>query len=136
PLLFALAPAARAQSRAAPAAAICDGEIVRGIEVIPGRPPFSGSASKWRSAARAVGLHHATTRPEIIRAFLALHEGRPCTERRRVESERILRAQQFIGDARVTTRHDSAGNLIVHVETTDEIPALVAGRFHGLNPEA
>jgi hypothetical protein len=135
-LFLAHTAALQAQIPTTLAGQACDGEIVRGIEIIPGRPPFSGSAGKWRSVARAVGLHHATTRPEIIRAFLALHEGRPCTERRRVESERILRAQQFIGDARVTTRHDSAGNLIVHVETTDEIPALVGGRFHGLTLEA
>jgi hypothetical protein len=133
-LLIGVAGSAAAQSQGAKGP--CDGEIVQGIEVVPGRPPFSGSAAKWRSAARAVGLHHATTRPEIIRSFLALHEGRPCTEQRRTESERILRAQQFIGDARVTTRHDSAGRLIVHVETTDEIPALVGGRFHGIDPQA
>src|SRR3954467_9107111 len=101
-LLIGLATAGRAQSAQSSNSSTvmpCEGEIVSSIEFVPGRPPFSGAAAKWRSAARAVGLHHATTRPEIIKAFLALHEGRPCTERRRTESERILRAQQFIGDA-------------------------------------
>jgi hypothetical protein len=132
--LFATASVASAQSEPDKP---CDGEIIHAIEVVPSRPPFSGSAAKWRAAARAVGLHHATTRPEVAKAFLALHLGMACTERRRVESERILRAQQFIGDARITTRHDSAGNLIVRVETTDEIPALIGGRIHGFGfPQA
>ena len=115
----------------------CDGEIVRAFDIQTGRPPFSGAAGLWRSTARAIGLHHATTRPAVIAAFLALHEGRPCTERRRIESERILRTQSFIGDARVTTSHDSLGRLVVHVRTTDEIPALIGARIRGLRlPQA
>ena len=122
---------ARAQS-AADSVASCEGEIVQAFDIQTDRPLFSGAAAKWRTAANAVGLHHATTRAEVIAPFLALHLGRPCTERRRVESERILRAQPFIGDARITTSHDSLGRLVVHVRTTDEIPALIGARFRGV----
>src|SRR5258705_9067483 len=66
----------------------CDGRIITRIDIRPGRPPFSGHAAKWRAIARALGLHHATTRPRVIEAFLALHLGNPCTEFRRAESER------------------------------------------------
>ena len=74
-----------------------------------GPPPFSGHAAKWRAVARALGLHHATTRARVIDAFLALQVGDPCTEFRRAESERVLRAQPFLADARVRVVADSGG---------------------------
>src|SRR5213592_112349 len=79
----------------------CEGFVVGRIEVHAERPPFSGLSAKWRGAAHAIGLHHATTRNDVVQAFLALHVGRPCTEFRRAESERVLRAQPFISDATV-----------------------------------
>jgi hypothetical protein len=113
----------------------CDGRIVSGFDLRPGRPPFSGVAKKWRAAARAIGLHHATTRADVVQSFMALHVGQPCTERRRTESERILRAQPFLADATVRTVDDGRGGVVAEVETVDEIPVLVSGRFHGLAPE-
>ena len=114
----------------------CDGRIITRIDIRPGRPPFSGHAAKWRAVARALGLHHATTRPRVINAFLALHVGDPCTEFRRAESERVLRAQPFLANARVRVVADTAGDLAAIVETTDEIPVLVGGRFRGVAPAA
>ena len=119
-----------------PAAIPCDGRIVRSLEITPGRPPFKGTAAKWRHVARAMGLHHATTKEHVIRAFLALEVGRPCTEFRRAESERVLRAQTFLADARVRAVPDSGGGVAVFVETTDEIPVIVGGRFSGIKPNA
>jgi hypothetical protein len=75
----------RAQS-GTPADARCDGKRVSRIDIRPGRPPFAGTMSRWRIAARAIGLHHATTRPGVIDAFLALEAGEVCTEARRAES--------------------------------------------------
>jgi hypothetical protein len=130
---LAMAPVrAAAQARTDSVVAGCDGEVVQRIDIQTERPPFSGTAAKWRAAARAIGLHHATTQPSVIAAFLSLHEGLPCTEHRRLESERVLRAQSFISDARVRTMHDSLGRLIVSVQTTDEIPAMIGARFHGV----
>ena len=114
----------------------CDGRIITRIDIRAGRPPFSGHAAKWRAVARALGLHHATTRARVINAFLALHVGDPCTEFRRAESERVLRAQPFLADARVRVVADTAGDLAAIVETTDEIPVLVGGRFRGIGPSA
>jgi hypothetical protein len=114
----------------------CAGEIVSRVDIQPSPPPFSGAAKKWRAVAHAIGLHHATTNDGVISAFLSLTPGRPCTEFRRAESERVLRAQPFLSDASVRVRRDSAGYVTVLVETTDEIPVLVNGRFRGLVPEA
>ena len=127
---------ARAQAPAEPVLATCEGMLVSQIDIQPGRPSFSGQASRWRNVARAVGLHHATTRDGVIDAFLALHVGDPCTEIRRAESERLLRAQPFLADATVRTLPDGAGGVIVEVRTIDEIPVLVNGAFRGLVPRA
>jgi hypothetical protein len=130
-------PSAHAQTPGDSIGARCDGEIVQRIDIQTDRPPFSGASAKWRAAARAIGLHHATTQAQVIAAFLSVHEGEPCTEFRLVESERVLRAQSFISEARVTATHDSLGRLIIDVHTSDEIPALLAARFHGVGlPEA
>jgi hypothetical protein len=129
------APSARAQDSAPASISPCDGRIVTGFDVRAARPPFEGTAKAWRAVARAVGLHHTTTRAGVIESFLALHLGRPCTERRRAESERILRAQPFIGDATVRMAPDGNGGVIAVVETVDEVPVLVSGRFHGLSPQ-
>lgn len=114
----------------------CEGRRVSSIDIRPGRPPFGGLTSRWRTAARAVGLHHATTKPGVVDAFLSLQVGNPCTDVRRTETERVLRAQPFIADARVRTVPDGAGGIGVIVETTDEIPVLVGGSFRGLVPRA
>jgi hypothetical protein len=128
--------AAQDRSATSSNASSCDGRIVTRVEITPGRPSFSGTAAKWRNAARAIGLHHATTQATVIRSFLALAVGGPCTEFRRAESERVLRAQPFLADARVRVVPDTGGGVAALVETTDEIPVIVGGRFRGIKPDA
>lgn len=101
------------------------------IEVETRRPRFSGPMALWRRAARSIGLHNTETREVVIRRFLSLEEGRPCTEFRRAESERLLRAQPFLATASVRAVDDGAGGVRVLVETVDEVPALVAARYNG-----
>src|SRR5258708_36879285 len=101
------------------AAIACSGELVSRVDIQPSPPPFAGAARKWRAAAHAIGLHHATTRPEVISAFLSLAPGKACTEFRRAESERVLRAQPFLSDATVRVMRDSGGQVSVLVTTTD-----------------
>ncbi|MDB4874908.1 MAG: hypothetical protein JWM41_1354 [Gemmatimonadetes bacterium] len=119
-----------------PASASCNGQTISRITVDAGRPPFEGSARKWRAMARAVGLHHATTRASVIRTYLVLREGDVCTDERRAESERILRALPFLADASVRALPDSAGGVRLHIVTTDEIPVLVSGAIRRGGPSA
>lgn len=121
-----------AQAFAPPSAPSCDGLTVTGIDIRPGRPGFQGTASRWRHLARAIGLHHTTTREGVIAAFLALEVGQPCTEKRRAESERLLRDQPFIADASVRALPDGRGGVAIVVETVDEVPVLIGGQLHGL----
>jgi hypothetical protein len=90
----------------------------------------------WRRIARSVGLHHATTRDAVIRRFVTLEVGRPCSEFRRAESERLLRAQPFLASASVRTVADPAGGIRVEVETTDEVPAIFDARVRRGQPSA
>lgn len=89
----------------------------------------------WRKLARSVGLHHQTTAPGLIRRFVSLDPGRRCTEFRRSESERILRAQPYIASATVTTRLVE-NRVRVDVATVDEVPVVVAGRLRGAQLQA
>ena len=88
----------------------CKGQIVSRIEVHT-RPPFEIGGSKMQQRlARRLTAMHATTNPEIIRRFLALKPGERCTELRRSESERILRAQPYLADATVLAFRRRARN--------------------------
>jgi hypothetical protein len=126
----------RAPAQVVPPSPPCDGLTISRIDIQPGRPPFTGQASRWRNFARAIGLHHATTRDGVVAAFLALEVGRPCTEIRRAESERVLRAQPYLADATVRAVPDGAGGVVVVVETVDEIPVLINARMRGIAPRA
>jgi hypothetical protein len=101
------------------------------------RPRFGGLNARWRRLARFFGLHHRTTRDEVVRRFVLLQAGDRCSELRRAESERILRAQPYLSSARVRAVPDGAGGTRVTVVTTDEIPvifgaAVTRGQFSAL----
>ncbi len=136
PVVLLLACATTAGAQRVRRSFMCSGEIVSRVDIQPSPPPFSGAAKKWRALAHTVGLHHATTRRGVVEAFLSLAPGKPCTEFRRAESERVLRAQPFLSDAAVRVERDSGGMVAVIVTTTDEIPVLVSGRFRGISPES
>lgn len=114
----------------------CDGRVVSAIAIVPRDPSFLRFPRSLRPFARAVGLHHTTTRATVIRRFLLLDVGQPCTERRRAESERILRVQPFLAEAIVRAVPDTAGGARIEVETVDEIPSVFGMRFRGARPRA
>jgi hypothetical protein len=115
--------------------AACEGQPVRTVEVDTERPSFDGALGLWRKAARAIGLHHQTTSPGLVRRFVSLDPGMRCTEFRRSESERILRAQPFLADATVRTRR-SGDSVHVSVSTVDEVPVIVGARLRGATIQA
>ena len=114
----------------------CEGVPVSDVHVDTDRPEFKGwVVEHWRALARRLGFHHQTTNRGLVRRFVSLYEGLDCTEFRRAESERILRAQPYLADADVTVarRGDSAH---VDVETTDEVPVIAGARLQGANIRA
>ena len=134
-ILFAARSGAASAQRAVPDT-LCAGRVVSRVDIQPSPPPFAGSAKKWQAAARALGLHHATTDVSVVSAFLSLVADRQCTQFRRAESERVLRAQPFLADATVRLMPDTGGMVAVLVSTTDEVPVLATARFRGLVPES
>jgi hypothetical protein len=70
----------------------------------------------------------------VVRSFLAVREGEPCTELRRAETERILRAQPFIASARVFAFPDTGDGVRLRVETVDELSNVVGLAFNGVRP--
>ena len=117
----------RAQGATPPAP--CDGLVVSEVIVDPQPPDLSGFTRRWR-ALGFVNKLHVTSEPEMIRRFLILQVGERCTELRRAESERILRAQPFLTDASVQAIPDGAGGVRLHVVTVDEF-SIIGGAMAG-----
>lgn len=76
---------------------------------------------------------HRASRPEAIRPFLLLRPGDACDERRRAESERLLRAQRYIASATITPVRRGDGVVLV-VETRDELPILLDAQPRARDP--
>jgi hypothetical protein len=133
PATFGCVVRAQAQSlegRAVP----CKGQIISRIEV-SSRPPFEVKGSKLqRRLARQMTEMHSTTNPDVVLRFMALRPGMACSELRRLESERILRAQPYLADATVTPYPDDAGGVYLSVITVDEISLILGGGGSGAVP--
>ncbi|MDQ3697382.1 MAG: hypothetical protein M3373_05075 [Gemmatimonadota bacterium] len=111
-------------------AVACAGERVTSIDVQPEPPRIIGrSAPAWRRALLRTVFQHATTRESVVRSYLLLDVGEPCTPERRSESERLLRSPPFIADATVRAFADTGGAVRIVAETVDEIPLVVNGRL-------
>lgn len=111
----------------------CDGRLVTAI-IITTRPPYGGALLRRVPMLGRVGQAlHVTTRPGIVRRYILLDENQPCTELRRSESERLLRAQPFIADAQVTAVPDEGG-VRIEVETVDELSVIVGGGIQSQSP--
>ena len=112
----------------------CRGQRVSAVVVRAGPPDFSGVARWWPALARTAAELHVTSRDEVVRRFVILLPGQRCSEFRRSESERILRAQPFIADANVTAHDDGAGGVVILAETLDEISAGITVGARGSTP--
>jgi hypothetical protein len=135
--LLAIAPALHAQDTSAVAAPqpvrSCDGQIISSITIHPQSPPSLGRPGTLRRLVSGVLLQYSTTQPRVVQSFLQLKEGGICTEHRRAETERVLRAQPFLANAIVTATPDSAGGVAIDVTTVDEISLVLGASFSGLH---
>jgi len=112
----------------------CNGERVNSV-VVQSNPSFELSGPRlFRRAVLAARKLHSTTDPDIIRNYLALSEGGRCTELRRTESERILRAQPFLAEAYVSAYPDTGGGVRIVATTVDEVSIILAGSVQSGSP--
>ena len=104
----------------------CDGLPVTEITVVSRGPFLEGVVyRRMRWLGKISDRLHAETREGIIRRFLILEVGKPCTELRRGESERILRAQPYLAEADVRAVPDGTGGVRIEVTTADELSTLL-----------
>jgi hypothetical protein len=108
----------------------CNGQRITKISIEPMGPEFGGASKSSKLVTGVVRRFHATTRPRVVREFLQVHEGERCSEIKRAETERVLRAQWFIQDARVLVYPDGDGVQLI-VATVDEVAILAAADFRG-----
>lgn len=122
--VFAQDTTAASDSTARPIA--CTGQRVRFIHIHAAAPTIAAlrDLPELAEIARSV---HATTRPDLIRRYLLMARGDSCTELRRAESERILRAQPFLADASVQAFAADSGRVDLEVHTIDETSVIIGG---------
>jgi hypothetical protein len=111
----------------------CTGQRVRDI-VIHSAAPTIAALRTVPLAAEIARSVHATTKPDLIRRYLLMARGDRCTELRRTESERILRAQPFLADASVLAFTADSGFVDLEVRTLDETSAVIGGTVTSASP--
>ncbi len=105
----------------------CQGRIITAVVIRPQPPAFFSPSTDPRVTARLRRLNalHFTTRRYVIRRFLAFQVGNVCTEPRRLESERLLRAQPFLDRVRISAIRDGPNGVRMDVLTVDAFAAHV-----------
>jgi hypothetical protein len=103
----------------------CSGQTITDVAIRTHAPDYGGLFSRTPPLERAVDALHTTTAPEVVRNFVLLKKGEPCSPLKRYETERILRAQPFLAQANVTAFADGVDAVRIEVVTVDE-PSLVA----------
>ena len=112
----------------------CDGRIVSAIVIRAQGPSFGGVFARSNLLSAVVSGAHVTTTPDVVRRFVLLEEGKPCSNTLRADSERILRGQPFLAGASVTAYDDGRGGARVEVVTIDEISIVASLRVSQSTP--
>lgn len=134
-VIGALAVARPVRAQDAPGRRIpCDGRIVSDIVIRAQGPSFGGIFARSGIMSALVSGVHVTTSPDVVRRFLLLERGKPCTSTLREDSERILRGQPFLAGASVATYDDGRGGVRVEVVTIDEISVVASAAVDQHSP--
>ena len=104
--------------------ASCEGRRVVAVEYRPAPPAVIGSAPGWLRPVLRFALASRQTDTTAVLPYVLLSPGETCSEFERVESERLLRAQPYLAEARVSAVPEGEGVRLV-VETTDDIPLII-----------
>ena len=102
--------------------------------VIYAEAPSVASLRRVPVIARIARTLHATTQVDIIERFLLFKATDRCSELRRAESERILRAQPFIAEADVFIVGNDDGTVDAEVKTSDEASIVFGGSVRARAP--
>ena len=111
----------------------CVGQLIEQI-VIYAEAPSVASLRRVPIIAKIAQTMHVTTQPDVIDRFLLFRPGERCSELRRAESERILRAQPFIADADVFMVANENGTVDAEIRTSDEASIVLGGNVRAHTP--
>ena len=111
----------------------CNGQRIEALRIVTVAPSVAG-VQRIPVVSEIARHVHVTTRPNVIERFLLLHVGDRCSELRRAESERILRAQPFIADATVQAVKSDSGGVDLEVHTIDEVELLFSATARAKMP--
>jgi hypothetical protein len=103
----------------------CNGEIISAVTVDRQEPVMVERSVGWARPLLRFALSGAPTRESAVVPFLLVRQGVACTEVLLRESERVLRAQPYLADARAVAVPDSNGTVRVQFSTTDDIRPIV-----------
>ncbi len=109
----------------------CAGQVISGITVRSEPPIYGSRLARFPIVQRVQRTLHTTTRAAVIRDFILLKTSGYCDERKRVESERLLRAQPYLADARIIVLADGPGQVVLEVQTVDEVASIAALKING-----
>ncbi len=113
--------------------------MIRAINVRSslGAPPDESVSELTQLAApvrRVRALMYRPTSPDVIRTYLYVKFGQRCSEYARIESERVLRLQPFLADARIRVTEVGRDTVQLDVLAEDEFQFNVAGSFRSGSP--
>jgi hypothetical protein len=109
----------------AAAAPRCNGETISVVTVTRGEPVMVERSIGWVRPVLRFALAGAPTRDAAVAPFLLVKQGDKCSELVLAESERVLRAQPYLADARAVVTPESDGTVRVDFSTTDDIRSIV-----------
>lgn len=103
----------------------CAGQKISDVVIVT-QPPYTDRLpAQLDFVRRAARVLHATSRDALIRRYLLLKPGDACNQISRAESERILRAQPYLVDAKISVFDDEQGGVRLEVETRDEFSLIL-----------
>lgn len=111
----------------------CVGQLIEQIVIYAEAPSVAG-LRRVPIVAKVAQTMHVTTQPDVIDRFLLFRPGERCSELRRAESERILRAQPFISDADVFMVANENGTVDAEIRTSDEASIVLGGNVRARTP--
>jgi Omp85 superfamily domain len=103
----------------------CNGEIISMVIVTRQEPVMVERSAGWARPFLRFALAGAPTRVSAVAPFLLVKQGEACTETLLTESERVLRAQPYLADARAVVTPDANGTVSVSFSTVDDIRPIV-----------
>ena len=117
-----------------PAGPRCNGETVSLVTVTRGEPVVVERSTGVLRPFLRFALAGVPSRASAIAPFLLVKQGDKCTELALRESERVLRAQPYLSDAKAVVTPDSNGTVRVDFSTTDDIRPIVGLATDGGTP--